>query len=144
MSPSRTEKPVASTPNTPDARSPSSNTLPSGARRRTSSIAPTAALVTPTTIPPDQNTPTARPQRGVRTGAGPGRPAAGGAGPSPPSAAGAASGRNRAASAIDTRYATTAPTMMSGVSARLDFTVRRLASTTADSGRRRTATTAAP
>ena len=38
MKPRSTEKPVASTPNTPEARSPSLKKLPSGARRRTSSI----------------------------------------------------------------------------------------------------------
>src|SRR5687767_5930866 len=39
------EKPVASTPNTPEARSPSEKKLPSGARRRTKSIAPMARPV---------------------------------------------------------------------------------------------------
>lgn len=46
MKPSSTENPVASTPNTPDARSPSANRLPSGARRRTSSMAVTVTAVT--------------------------------------------------------------------------------------------------
>src|SRR3954447_7538079 len=54
MSPSRTENPVAMTPKTPDARSPSSNTLPTGARRRTSSSVPAARPETRTTISVDQ------------------------------------------------------------------------------------------
>ena len=45
MSPSSTEKPVASTPKTPEARSPSAKRLPSGAPRRTSNIAATARAV---------------------------------------------------------------------------------------------------
>ena len=45
MKPSSTEKPVASTPNTPEARSPSRKRLPSGAPRRTSSITVTATAV---------------------------------------------------------------------------------------------------
>ncbi len=50
MKPSSTEKPVASTPKTPDARSPSAKKLPSGACRRTSSIAVTAIAVTATVM----------------------------------------------------------------------------------------------
>src|SRR6478736_864562 len=50
MKPSSTENPVASTPNTPEARSPSLKKLPPGARRRTSSIAVTATAVTPARI----------------------------------------------------------------------------------------------
>ena len=42
MNPSSTENPVASTPKTPAARSPSAKKPPSGARRRTSSRAVTA------------------------------------------------------------------------------------------------------
>ena len=42
MNPSRTENPVASTPKTPAARSPSSKKPPAGARRRTNSSAVTA------------------------------------------------------------------------------------------------------
>src|SRR5436189_5343873 len=51
MKPSSTEKPVASTPKTPAARSPSSKKLPSGARRRTSSMTATATAVTTRVIP---------------------------------------------------------------------------------------------
>src|SRR6188508_1302950 len=43
-------KPVARTPKTPDARSPSVKKLPSGARRRTNNIAVTAIASTTTTI----------------------------------------------------------------------------------------------
>src|SRR3954452_19282404 len=50
MSPSRTENPVAITPKTPEARSPSSNTLPAGARRRTSSRTPAARPETSRTM----------------------------------------------------------------------------------------------
>jgi len=48
MKPSSTENPVASTPNTPAARSPSWNRLPAGAERLTQSIAPTPSAATPT------------------------------------------------------------------------------------------------
>src|SRR5215211_2569319 len=50
MEPATTEKPVASTPNTPDARSPSRKRLPSGAPRRTSSITVTARAVVAATM----------------------------------------------------------------------------------------------
>ena len=50
MRPSRTENPVARTPNAPAARSPSSKTLPSGARRRTSNIEAMAIAVAETMI----------------------------------------------------------------------------------------------
>ena len=49
-SPSSTENPVARTPNTPDARSPSWKWLPSGADRRTMSITAIAAAVQVTTM----------------------------------------------------------------------------------------------
>src|SRR4051795_13624585 len=100
MRPRSTEKPVARTPNTPDARSPSSNTLPAGARRRTSSIAATATPVTAATIITAQKMLTSPPQGGVniaarRAGGPPGQPAsvvaAGvsfGEGSAPPGAAG--------------------------------------------------------
>ncbi|MNW58248.1 hypothetical protein D3C74_360980 [compost metagenome] len=47
MKPRSTEKPVARTPNTPEARSPSRKRLPSGARARTSSMAVTVTAVAP-------------------------------------------------------------------------------------------------
>jgi hypothetical protein len=50
MKPSRTENPVARTPKTPDARSPSVKRLPSGAERRTSSMAATAIAVAATVM----------------------------------------------------------------------------------------------
>src|ERR1700712_4971794 len=50
MKPSSTENPVARTPNTPDARSPSVKKLPSGARRRTRSMAVTVIAVTTATM----------------------------------------------------------------------------------------------
>src|SRR6185503_19409993 len=50
MKPAKIAKPPASTPNTPDARSPSLKRLPSGALRRTTSIAPTATTLATTTI----------------------------------------------------------------------------------------------
>src|SRR5215210_4436912 len=46
MKPSRIANPDASTPKTPEARSPSVKWLPSGARRRTRSIAPIASAAT--------------------------------------------------------------------------------------------------
>src|SRR5262245_8006510 len=50
MKPSSTENPVASTPKTPEARSPSEKKLPSGARRRTNSIAETVTAQAPAVI----------------------------------------------------------------------------------------------
>src|SRR4051812_48340960 len=50
MNPSSTENPVANTPKTPAARSPSSKKPPSGARRRTSRSAVTAAAHAPAMI----------------------------------------------------------------------------------------------
>src|SRR5580765_3822279 len=50
MKPRSTEKPVANTPNTPAARSPSLKWLPSGARRRANSISTMATVVVPTMI----------------------------------------------------------------------------------------------
>ena len=50
MNPAKIAKPPASTPKTPDARSPSEKKLPSGAGRRTNSIAEiVTALATTTT-----------------------------------------------------------------------------------------------
>ena len=45
MKPAKIANPPASTPNTPDARSPSLKRLPSGAPRRTSSIAAIATTL---------------------------------------------------------------------------------------------------
>lgn len=50
MKPKSSAKPLASTPKTPEARSPSVNRLPSGARQRTRSIAETVTALTTTTI----------------------------------------------------------------------------------------------
>ncbi len=58
MNPAKIAKPPASTPNTPDARSPSLKRLPAGARRRRSSIAAIAAVfaTTMTTMPRSRRT----------------------------------------------------------------------------------------
>jgi hypothetical protein len=50
MKPRSSANPVASTPKTPEARSPSRNRLPSGARRRTRSIAEMVTALATTTI----------------------------------------------------------------------------------------------
>jgi hypothetical protein len=51
MKPAKIAKPPASTPNTPDARSPSAKRLPSGAPRRTRSIAAIVAALTAMRMP---------------------------------------------------------------------------------------------
>src|SRR4026207_933863 len=48
MKPAKIANPPARTPNTPDARAPSVKELPSGALRRTASIAPIVATLTTT------------------------------------------------------------------------------------------------
>jgi len=48
MKPAKIANPPASTPNTPDARSPSVKKLPSGGLRRTTSIAAIVATLTMT------------------------------------------------------------------------------------------------
>jgi hypothetical protein len=53
--PAKIANPVASTPNTPEARSPSVKKLPSGARVRTSKIAAIARASATTTMTMPQN-----------------------------------------------------------------------------------------